>query len=177
MTTPTEKMAADLDAWALDAEQHKTEMVPVHRNTLRSAAALLRSQQPGQDEREPDPHHLASLLEMAPGMEPLLQRLNVNEQAALLCAAREVWQAARLSAPQAAGQWIFVHERLPKINTEVLIALEGQSIAATGQYTGKKHDVDGWCYPQENRNSADDGTDPKVIAWQPLPPTPAGEGG
>lgn len=54
MSAPTEKLAADFDAWALDAELHSAEMVPVHRNTLRSAAALLRSQQPGRDEREAD---------------------------------------------------------------------------------------------------------------------------
>jgi hypothetical protein len=44
-TTNTEKMATDFDAWALDAEQHQNEMVPVHRSTLRNAATLLRTGQ------------------------------------------------------------------------------------------------------------------------------------
>lgn len=30
------------------------------------------------------------------------------------------------------------------------------SIPSTGQYTGSARDVEGWCYPDENRNSRDD---------------------
>lgn len=61
---------------------------------------------------------------------------------------------------------------LPPKNTEVLVAFEGISLVATGQYTGSAHDKNGWCYPSENNGTCDDGSDPVVIAWMHLPPHP-----
>lgn len=78
---------------------------------------------------------------------------------------------AALSAPP---QWIPVSERLPEKNIEVLICFAGQStLAATGQYTASEHDIGGWCYPAENRDLRDEGKDPLVTHWMPLPDPPA----
>lgn len=68
--------------------------------------------------------------------------------------------------------WIPVGNRLPERNTEVLIALNCCAIAATGQYTGSAHDVHGWCYPIENNGTCDDGSNPVVTHWMPLPTPP-----
>lgn len=69
--------------------------------------------------------------------------------------------------------WTAVTDRLPDKHTEVLVAFAGQtSIPSTGQYTGSARDVEGWCYPDENRNSRDDGKDPVVTHWMPLPEVP-----
>jgi hypothetical protein len=70
-------------------------------------------------------------------------------------------------------RWIPITERLPEKNTEVLIAFAGQcAIPATGQYTGSAFDSHGWCYPAENRGSANDGEDPVVTHWMALPEVP-----
>lgn len=72
------------------------------------------------------------------------------------------------------GQWVPVSERLPDRNVEVLVAFGGISIPATGQYTGssKDRDPNGWCYPAENNGTCDDGSDPVVTHWMPLPDPP-----
>lgn len=95
-------------------------------------------------------------------------------------AARQAAQApAALAAPQPEAQprWIPVEERLPPINTEVLVAFDAISIAATGQYSGSPRDLDrgGWCYPSENSGTCDDGSDPKVTHWMPLPAAPSAQ--
>jgi hypothetical protein len=84
-------------------------------------------------------------------------------------AVRQRFIAALSAQSTAADRWISVDERLPELNTEVLVAFKGIPIASTGQYTGSPHDVAGWCYPSENNGCCDDGTDPVVIAWMPLP--------
>lgn len=68
--------------------------------------------------------------------------------------------------------WIPVTDRLPTKNTEVLVAFAGISLPSTGQYTGSRHDHEGWSYPSENRGTCDDGSDPVVTHWMPLPPHP-----
>ena len=76
--------------------------------------------------------------------------------------------------PQRDPQWVPVAERLPEKFTEVLVAFAGQmSIASTGQYTSSPHDKNGWCYPAENNGICDDGSDPVVTHWMPLPDAPA----
>jgi hypothetical protein len=73
-----------------------------------------------------------------------------------------------------AARWVSVDERLPEKFTEVLIAFAGQiAIAATGQYTASVHDKHGWSYPSENNGTCDDGSDPIVTHWMPLPDAPA----
>jgi hypothetical protein len=77
----------------------------------------------------------------------------------------------RLAAERA---WVPVTERLPEKFTEVLVAFAGQiTIPATGQWTGNPHDHNGWCYPVENNGICDDGSDPVVTHWMPLPEVPA----
>lgn len=82
-----------------------------------------------------------------------------------------------LSTPAAADapEWTFVKDALPPKNTEVLVAFDGIDLPSTGQYTGSVYDRNGWCYPSENYGTADDYSDPVVIAWMPLPaaPTPS----
>lgn len=79
-----------------------------------------------------------------------------------------------LAPPQREPQWVPVAERLPEKFTEVLVAFAGQmSIASTGQYTNSPHDKNGWCYPAENNGICDDGSDPVVTHWMPLPDAPA----
>lgn len=92
------------------------------------------------------------------------------------CEYWEAWpeQLERFAMLVAQRVWISVDDRLPEKNTEVLVAFAGQmSIASTGQYTSSPHDVSGWCYPHENRGTNDDGSDPIVTHWQPLPEVPA----
>lgn len=80
-------------------------------------------------------------------------------------------QAARQPA---GGQWVSVEDRLPPKNTEVLICFDGQNtLVSTGQYTESKHDVNGWCYPSENRGATDEGEDPVVTHWMPAPLLPS----
>jgi hypothetical protein len=151
--------------------------------------ALLRSQQPGQDEREafeawamgPDGRGLSA--ERWP---------NGNYKSEAMHDDWTAWQAARLSAPQAAGQWLPIEtaprgsgENGPRSVTHpdyveppklLLNTAEGMVV---GYYD--------WCYhPGYGR-----GAEPGVSAWRdssggqayapthwmPLPPTPAGEGG
>lgn len=71
------------------------------------------------------------------------------------------------------GQWISVAERLPEKYIEVLVAFDGQSLASTGQYTGHPKDKHGWVYPAENFGTNDDGSDPIVTHWMPLPDAPS----
>lgn len=79
-----------------------------------------------------------------------------------------------LRAALAVSQWVPVAERLPEKFTEVLVAFAGQmSIASTGQYTNSPQDKNGWCYPAENNGICDDGSDPVVTHWMPLPDAPA----
>ena len=80
----------------------------------------------------------------------------------------------RAQPPQAkdAQRWISVKDQLPEKFVEVLVAFDGLSIASTGQYTASPLDVGGWCYPHENRGACDDGTDPVVTHWMPLPEVP-----
>lgn len=71
------------------------------------------------------------------------------------------------------GAWVSVRDRLPAKNTEVLICFaEQNTLCSTGQYTGRAQDVDGWCYPWENRGATDNGDDPVVTHWMPLPAPP-----
>lgn len=80
--------------------------------------------------------------------------------------------SAALTGKPADG-WIPVTERLPEKFTEVLVAFAGQvTLPSTGQWTGNPHDHDGWCYPAENNGICDDGSDPKVTHWMPLPDVP-----
>lgn len=82
--------------------------------------------------------------------------------------------AARAALAPAVPQWIPVSELLPEKCVEVLIFFAGQcSIASTGQYTGSKHDIGGWCYPAENRDMVDEDKDPLVTHWMPLPAAPS----
>lgn len=81
-------------------------------------------------------------------------------------------RGAALEPALASNQWVRAADRLPPINTEVLIVFRGCSLPATGQYTGSPLDHDGWCYPSENSG---DGTDWTVTHWQPLPEGPAQE--
>lgn len=68
--------------------------------------------------------------------------------------------------------WVSVQDQLPEKYTEVLVAFEGIVLASTGQYTGSIKDVNGWSYPSENRGSTDQGTDPIITHWMPLPEVP-----
>lgn len=96
------------------------------------------------------------------------------------------WQARAMhdAAPsgwqpiQTAPRWISVKERLPDKSVEVLVCFAGQStLCATGQYTDNhRHDVAGWCYPAENRGCTDNGEDPVVTHWMPLPAPPSEKG-
>ena len=82
-------------------------------------------------------------------------------------------KAAAASSGKPADGWVSVAERLPEKFAEVLIAFAGQSaIASTGQYTGSPHDKNGWCYPAEDNGICDDGSDPAVTHWMPLPDVP-----
>ncbi len=92
-----------------------------------------------------------------------------SDAAALVQAGRE--QAG--DDARDAGRWISVKDQLPEKFVEVLIAFDGLSIASTGQYTASQHDTGGWCYPHENNGACDDGTDPVVTHWMPLPEVPA----
>jgi hypothetical protein len=80
---------------------------------------------------------------------------------------------AKVRLTDGLGAWVPVTERLPAKNTEVLICFAGQNtLCSTGQYTGRKHDVQGWCYPWENRGATDNGEDPVVTHWMLLPDVP-----
>ncbi len=71
------------------------------------------------------------------------------------------------------GAWVSVRDRLPAKHTEVLICFAGQNtLCSTGQYTGSPYDTEGWCYPAENGGMRDDGEDPVVTHWMPLPEVP-----
>lgn len=89
--------------------------------------------------------------------------------------AKEAEEKLAAPQPEAQPQWISVEERLPPINTEVLVAFDGISLASTGQYTGHPKDKGGWCYPSENYGTCDDGGDPKVTHWMPLPSAPSAQ--
>lgn len=78
---------------------------------------------------------------------------------------------------QPAREWVSVTESLPENNVELLVAFESISIPSTGQYTGSKSDIDGWCYPSENDGSCDDGSNPRVTHWMPLPDVPTRNAG
>jgi hypothetical protein len=80
---------------------------------------------------------------------------------------------ATVAHRQQPSGWISVLHSLPPKNTEVLIAYDCSSLPATGQYTGDKRDVDGWCYPSEDRNIGPDNRDPIVTHWMTLPEVPA----
>lgn len=70
--------------------------------------------------------------------------------------------------------WISVEDRLPAKHEEVLIAFQDISLPSTGQYTGSPRDMPGgWCYPAENAGTANDGSDPVVTHWMPLPAAPS----
>lgn len=73
--------------------------------------------------------------------------------------------------------WIAVTDRLPETCVEVLVAFAGQcALPSTGQYTGSANrDMGGWCYPAENNGTGDDGSDPVVTHWMPLPDVPDAE--
>lgn len=75
-------------------------------------------------------------------------------------------------ATAAGDGWISVRDRLPPKFEEVLVAFEGISLASTGQYTDNARDKHGWCYPAENYGTCDDGSDPVVTHWMPLPTAP-----
>ena len=70
----------------------------------------------------------------------------------------------------AEARWISVDDRLPEKFTEVLVAFKDCTLPACAQYTNNPHDIDGWCYPAENRG---DGFDWTITHWMPLPITPA----
>jgi len=73
--------------------------------------------------------------------------------------------------------WISVEDRLPEKFTEVLVAFQDITLPSTGQYTGNHRDgPDGWCYPAENSGTANDGGEPVVTHWMPLPAAPAAPG-
>jgi len=84
-------------------------------------------------------------------------------------------RSAERSEMFAGKNWISVSQSLPEKNVEVLVMLSAGSIPSTGQYTGNPHDQDpaGWCYPGENCGTCDDGSNPVVTHWMPLPPAPA----
>lgn len=80
---------------------------------------------------------------------------------------------ATLKAVRERFKWIPVGDHLPEKCTEVMVAFAGQmSLASTGQYTGSAKDKNGWCYPSENNGACDDGSDPRVTHWMPLPEVP-----
>ena len=76
-----------------------------------------------------------------------------------------------------ARTWVPVSTRLPEKNVEVLVMLSAGSVASTGQYTGNPHDQDpaGWCYPGENCGTCEDGSNPVVTHWMPLPAAPTAQ--
>jgi hypothetical protein len=91
----------------------------------------------------------------------------------------EGWVCLSLAAPTApqapALVPISVDDELPPKNQEVFICFAGQNtLWSTGQYTGRATDVNGWCYPAENRGMTDDGSDPVVTHWLPMFDVPAG---
>lgn len=77
-----------------------------------------------------------------------------------------------VEAPKPRAPWISVDVELPEPSVEVLVAFVGLSLPSTGQYTGSPHDHHGWCYPAENNGTAEDGGDPVVSHWMPLPAVP-----
>lgn len=80
---------------------------------------------------------------------------------------------AQIAELQARQEWVSVTDHLPPKNTEVLICFAGQNtLVSTGQWTGSIHDVNGWCYPHENRGGTDSGDDPVVTHWQYAPEVP-----
>lgn len=82
-------------------------------------------------------------------------------------------RVSKAPSPAAADGWTAVADGLPEKFTEVLIAFAGQvTLASTGQWTGSQHDHNGWCYPAENNGICDDGRDPVVTHWKPLPDVP-----
>lgn len=69
---------------------------------------------------------------------------------------------------------ISVADSLPPKNTEVFVCFAGQSgLWSTGQYIGGRKGIAGWCYPQENLGTNDDGSDPLVTHWAWMPEVPA----
>lgn len=101
---------------------------------------------------------------------------DVSETLDLVNEALAIYRSEQAIQTPAVGawQWVPVSERLPERNVEVLVAFGGISIPATGQYTGssKDRDPNGWCYPAENNGTCDDGSDPVVTHWMPLPDPP-----
>lgn len=88
----------------------------------------------------------------------------------MLLAERKAGSAA---ATAGADGWVAVADGLPEKFTEVLVAFAGQvTLPSTGQWTGNPHDHNGWCYPAENNGICDDGSDPVVTHWMPLPDVP-----
>jgi hypothetical protein len=77
MSNETERLAAELESWADDADLHGMHNVPVTPKTLRTVAALLRSQQAAQvcDTTPPEPFRPSieaahALRQMAEGLKP-----------------------------------------------------------------------------------------------------------
>lgn len=88
--------------------------------------------------------------------------------------AYELMRSALASQSEEQGKdaWISVDDKLPEKNIEVMVFFEGaSSLASTGQYTASKFDHDGWCYPKENFDDANDEW-PTVTHWMPLPAAP-----
>lgn len=138
-----------LEALELDPDTYRTEGGAINKGKLRAAILHPYNYLP--------PDHWMQARFSKPGGRPATQPV------------------AAQPAPSAQGdaQWISVKDRLPQKFTEVLVCFAGHPIPSTGQYTGNQRDMNGWCYPVENNGTNDDGTDPTVTHWMPLPEPPS----
>lgn len=82
---------------------------------------------------------------VAPGGQPLPQPNSQDGDSVL----PPVEPSGATLSPCAASQWISVSERLPPLNTEVLIAFDTSPLPATGQLTMYRG-IRQWCWPAEN---------------------------
>lgn len=197
MTTPTEKLAAELHECIGD-DPWLTCNVP--KMLVKQAIALLRSQQPGQDERKPADFAIEHGEYLARRAETMIERVNALAEAELRReesddddgdvddARGEVTEAmrslrngvyefrkraerakaARLSAPQAAGQWMPI-ETAPEFG-EFLVYLPHERVKIQTAKWHPNAKVIGNVF-------AFDMSKPTHYMPLPAPPTPAGEGG